>query len=56
MTKYYICAKDFLEIIGFSRKFKESRTDLNVSKQFKNSSDSKKNIKYFQDFSRKKNF
>ena len=42
MTKYHICGKDFLEIIGFSRKFKESRKNLNVSKQFKNFSDSKK--------------
>ena len=39
MTKNNIYAKDFIEIIGFSRKFKESRTNLNVSKQFKNSSD-----------------
>ena len=46
MTKNYICSKDFPEIIDFSRKFKESRTNLNVSKQFKNSSDLKK-IKIF---------
>ena len=43
MTKHHIFAKDILEIIGFSRKFKESWTNLNVSKQFKNFSDSKKN-------------
>ena len=43
MTKNHIFAKDILEIIGFSRKFKESWTNLNVSKQFKNFSDSKKN-------------
>ena len=42
MTKNHIGAKDFLEIIGFCRKFKESRKNLNVSKQFKNSSGSKK--------------
>ena len=35
MTKIHIFAKDFLEIIGFSRKFKESRTNLNIPKQFK---------------------
>ena len=43
MTKNHICAKDFLEIIIFSRKFKESRTKRNVSKQLKIFSDSKKN-------------
>ena len=42
MTKKLICAKDCLEIVGFSRNFKESRTNLNVSKQFKKFSDSKK--------------
>ena len=45
---------DFLEIIGFSRKFKESRTNLNVYKSFKNSSDSKKTnqviLRLFQNF------
>ena len=44
MTKNHICAKDFLEIIGFFfRNFKESRTKLNVSEQFKNCYDLKKN-------------
>ena len=43
MTKNHIFAKDILEIIGFPRKFKESRTNLNVSEQFKNFSDSKEN-------------
>ena len=43
MTKYYICAMDFLDIMVFSRKVKETRTNLNVPQQFKNSSDSKKN-------------
>ena len=43
MTKNHICSKDFPEIIDTSRRFKESRTNLNVSEQFKNSSDSKKN-------------
>ena len=38
--KSYLC---FPEIIDFSRKFKESRTNLNVSKLFKNTSDTKKN-------------
>ena len=52
MTKNYICSKDFPEIIDFSRKLKESRTNINVSKQLKNSSDSKK-IMYYKDFSRK---
>ena len=42
MTKKHIFAKDFLEIIGFSRKFKEFRTNLNISEQLKNSGDSKK--------------
>ena len=41
MTKNHICAKNFLEIIGFSKKFKESMTDLNVSKKLKNVSGSK---------------
>ena len=43
MTKNHICAKDFLKINGFTRKFKESRTNVNISKQLKKSSDSKKN-------------
>ena len=51
MTKNHIFAKDFLEIIGFTREFKESRTNLNVSKPFKNSSDKKKSsiIKTFRE-------
>ena len=35
MTKNYICSKDFPEIIDFSRKFKESKTNINVSKHLK---------------------
>ena len=35
MTKNPNGAMDFLKIIGFSRKFKESRTNLLVSKQLK---------------------
>ena len=54
MTKNHICAKDFLEIIGFSRKFKESRTNLNVSKQLKNSSDPNKNQVFLRLFQKKK--
>ena len=46
MTKNPICAKEFLEIIVFSQKFKESRTNLNPSKPFKNFCDLKK-IKYY---------
>ena len=53
MTKNPICAKDYLETIGFSRKFKESRTNLNVSKQFKNSSDCKKKSIIIMTFSDK---
>ena len=41
MTKNHICSKDFPEIIDFSRKFKESRTNLNFSDQIKKSSNSK---------------
>ena len=55
MTKNYICDKDFLEIIGCSRKLKESRTNLNVAKQLKSSSDSKK-YKVFLRLFQKKNF
>ena len=47
MTKNHICANDFLKIIGFSRKLKESRINLNDSKQLKNSSESQKKIKYY---------
>ena len=43
MTKNYICAKDFLEIIGYTKKFKESMRNLNVSEQFKKFSDLNKN-------------
>ena len=43
MTKNHIYSKYFPEIIDFSRKFKKSRTNLNVSKQFKNASDTKIN-------------
>ncbi len=42
MTENHICSKKFPEIIDFSRKFKESRTNLNVSKQLKNFGVSKK--------------
>ena len=42
MTKNHIFSKVFPEIIDFSRKLKESRTNLTVSKLFKNSSNSKK--------------
>ena len=43
MTKNYIYAKDFLEIIGYTRKFKESMRNLNVSEQLKKFSDLNKN-------------
>ena len=52
MTKNHICSMDFPKIIDTSRRFKESRTNLNVSEQFKNSSDSKK-IKYYKDYQEK---
>ena len=53
MTKNHICSKDFPEIIDFSRKFKESRTNLNDSKQLKNSSDSKKKSSIIKTFPEK---
>ena len=53
MTKNHICSKDFPEIIDFSRKFKESRTNLNVSKQLKNYSDSKKKSSIIKTFPEK---
>ena len=56
MTKNHICSKYFPEIIDFSRNFNESRTNLNVSKQFKNASDTKKNQVLVGLFLKKKNF
>ena len=53
MTKNHIYARDFLEITVFSKKLKESRTNLNVSKQFKNSSDSKKKSSIIKTFPEK---
>ena len=53
MNKSPICAKDFPEINHFSRKFKESRRNLNVSKQLKKSSDYKKNQALFRLFQKK---
>ena len=52
MTKNHICSNDFPEIIDTSWRFKESRTNLNVSEQFKNSSDSKK-IKCYKEYQEK---
>ena len=45
MTKTHICSKDFPEIIDFSRK-----TNLNVSKQLKNLSDSNKKLSIIKTF------
>ena len=50
MTKTHICSKDFPKIIDFSRKLKKSRTNLNVSKQLKNLSDSNKKISIIKTF------
>ena len=55
MTKNPICSKYFPEIIDFSRNFKESRTNLNVSKQLKKPSNTKENQVLLR-FSRKKLF
>ena len=55
MIKNHICSKDFPEIIDFSRKLKESRTNLNVSKQFNNSSNFKRKLSIIDTFPEKKN-
>ena len=44
MTKNHICFQYFPKTIDFSRKFKESRTHVNFSKQFNNASNTKKKV------------
>ena len=56
MTKNKSCSKYFPEIIDIFRKFKESRTNLNVSKQLKNASNAKRKSSIIKTFPEKKTF